>query len=206
MKPCRHSGQPGFFKITVCSSRDAAGDDPPTPDFILWPSDQATFTPAECDPFEDAGGPGDRVSVTIDFEHPLIVPIISSVWPQLHLVAKREGIIEQFRTARVVGLPATIGAPTFTPDAVLHPVGHADAFRYADAVGYADADRYRHADADEYDHVHPHPDQHADDHPDGIDDGDAHARRARRPTPAPRPTPARRRPPGPPTRTPTIAP
>jgi hypothetical protein len=107
-------GQPGYFKITICSNRDADGNGI-NDDFILFPSDQATFTPAQCSPVEDAGGPGDRVSVTIDFEHPLIVPIISSIWPQLHLVAKREGIIEQFRTARVVGLPATISAPTFTP-------------------------------------------------------------------------------------------
>jgi hypothetical protein len=103
---------PAFFNVEVCSSRDADGVG--GPDYILWPSDQGTFTPADCAPNEDAGGPGDRVSVTIDFQHPLIAPLISSVWPQLHLVAKREGIIEQFRTARVVGLPATIGAPTFT--------------------------------------------------------------------------------------------
>ncbi len=113
-------GQPGFFTMTVCSNRDADGNGI-SDDFILFPSDQATFTPASCVPVEDAGGPGDRVSVTIDFEHPLITPLISSIWPQLHLVAKREGIIEQFRTARVIGLPATISAPTFTPTASYTP-------------------------------------------------------------------------------------
>jgi hypothetical protein len=106
------SGTPGFFNITVCSSR--AG-------FSWFPSDQATFTPASCVPLEDAGAPGDRVSVTIDFEHPLITPILSSFWPQLHLVAKREGIIEQFRTARVVGLPATISGPSWTPTDTFTP-------------------------------------------------------------------------------------
>jgi len=105
-------GQPGFFTITVCSSRSG---------YAWFPSDQATFTPAECVPTEDAGAPGDRVSVTIDFEHPLITPILSSFWPQLHLVAKREGIIEQFRTARVVGLPATISGPTWTPTDTFTP-------------------------------------------------------------------------------------
>ncbi len=112
-------GQPGFFTITVCSARDANGDG--TQDFAWFPSDQASFTPADCAPTEDGGGPGDRVSVTIDFEHPLITPILSSVWPQLHLVAKREGIVEQFRTARVVGLPATASGPTWTPTDTFTP-------------------------------------------------------------------------------------
>jgi len=105
-------GDPGFFTITVCSSRTGFG---------WFPSDQATNTPAQCVPVEDAGGPGDRVSVTIDFEHPLITPILSSFWPELHLVAKREGIVEQFRTARVVGLPATISGPTWTPTETFTP-------------------------------------------------------------------------------------
>ncbi len=105
-------GQPGYFKITVCSSRSGFG---------WFASDQSTMTPARCVPTEDPGGPGDRVSVTIDFEHPLITPILSSFWPQLHLVAKREGIVEQFRTARVVGLPATISGPTWTPTNTLTP-------------------------------------------------------------------------------------
>jgi hypothetical protein len=54
------------------------------------------------------------VIVTVDFDHPLIAPILSSTWPKIHLTAKREGIVEQFRVARVVGLPATIALPTFT--------------------------------------------------------------------------------------------
>jgi len=70
---------------------------------------------ADCLPVEDAGGPGDRVSVSVDFDHPLITPILSSWWPTLHLSAKREGIVENFRTARVVGLPATMAGPTWTP-------------------------------------------------------------------------------------------
>ncbi|MEE8567471.1 MAG: TadE/TadG family type IV pilus assembly protein, partial [Anaerolineales bacterium] len=99
-------GQPGYYKVTVCSNKDGV---------VYFPSDSNTSTPADCQPGEDPGGPGDRVSVTVDFDHPLIVPIISSWWPQLHLTAKREGIVEQFRVARVVGLPATIVLPSFTP-------------------------------------------------------------------------------------------
>jgi hypothetical protein len=110
-------GQSGFYKITVCSSRE---DDTHTAMFQYHGSDTSSHSPAWCeeistgDELEDAGGPGNRVSITVDFEHPLIVPILSSWWPHLHLTARREGIVEQFRTARVVGLPATISVPTFT--------------------------------------------------------------------------------------------
>ena len=90
-------GFPQFFKMTICSSRDADGNG--FSDFTLFPPDTPTFVPARCLPNEDAGGPGDRVSVTVDFNHPLIVPILSSYWPKIHLTAKREGIIEQFRVA-----------------------------------------------------------------------------------------------------------
>src|SRR3990172_6315349 len=106
-------GQPQFFKMTICSSRDTDGDG--ASNFQLFPPDTPTFTPARCMLTEDAGGPGNYVSVTVDFNHPLIVPILSTYWPKIHLTAKREGIIEQFRVARVVALPATISVPTFTP-------------------------------------------------------------------------------------------
>ncbi|MCJ7512288.1 MAG: pilus assembly protein [Anaerolineales bacterium] len=98
-------GQPGYFKITVCSTKSG---------LIYHPANTNSSTPADCTPVEDGGGPGDRVIVTADFEHPLISPLISTWWPHLHLSAKREGIVEQFRVARVVGLPATIAVATFT--------------------------------------------------------------------------------------------
>jgi len=109
---------PGYFKITLCSSkRTGAG-----PLFLYHDSNTPIHQPAWCEQLpspgisvDDAGGPGDRVSVTVDFEHPLIVPILSSALQHIHLTSKREGIVEQFRVARVVGLPATISVPTFTP-------------------------------------------------------------------------------------------
>jgi len=103
--PAATVGTPGFFKSTICSNK---------PGLIYFPSDSNTSTPADCQPQEDGGGPGDRVIVTVDFDHPLIAPILSSTWPKIHLSAKREGIVEQFRVARVVGLPATVSIPTFT--------------------------------------------------------------------------------------------
>ena len=118
-------GEPGFFKITVCSNKRKPGTTEPL--FRYDSSDPNTPLAAECVeidtelPLEDPGGPGDRVSVTVDFDHPLISPLISSVWPNLHLTARREGIVERYRTARVVGLPATISGPTATPTLTLTP-------------------------------------------------------------------------------------
>ena len=105
-------GDPGYFKVEVCSSKAGVALLPPDPDIP---------TAATCVPGEDPRGPGDRVVVSIDFDHPLITPMISSLWPNLHLNAKREGIVEQFRTARVIGLPATAAGPSPTPTSTVTP-------------------------------------------------------------------------------------
>ncbi len=98
-------GQPGYLKVTVCSNKSG---------IMYYPADSGTGLAADCQPGEDPGGPGNRVSVTLDFDHPIISPIISSWVPQIRLTARREGFVEKFRVARVVGLPATISVPTFT--------------------------------------------------------------------------------------------
>jgi len=90
---------PGYFKITVCTAAKYQDPDP-----------LSTFDSADCLPADDPGGPGQVVSVTVDFNHPLIVPGLSGFWPELHLNSRREAIVEQFRTARVVALPG--GVPT----------------------------------------------------------------------------------------------
>src|SRR5262245_21338601 len=124
----------GYFRVTVCSTRDFDGDgqpdfqwNPPVPgDFLsafcvqdpdgsagpLPPPTREQFNPAV--DLGDPGGPGDRVDITVDFNHPVVVPIISSIWPKLHLTSRRSGIVEHFRLARVVGLPPTLAAPTVT--------------------------------------------------------------------------------------------
>ncbi len=99
-------GVPGFFKVTVCSNKSGV---------VFNPSDPDNHVPAQCSPQEDPGGPGDRVIVAVDFDHPLLAPILTGWWPMLHLTSTREAIVEQFRTSRVVALPATIALPTFTP-------------------------------------------------------------------------------------------
>lgn len=112
-------GVAGHFNMDVCSNKSLGG----SPIYLYHASVPPSHLDAWCEqlstgsPTEDPGGPGDRVSVTVDFEHPLIVPILSTWLPNVHLTARREGIVEQFRVARVVGLPATISVPTFTATA-----------------------------------------------------------------------------------------
>ena len=103
---------PRFFKITICSSRDA--DEDHVADFGFSPANTNSFTPASCSPRDDGGGPGDRVTVVVDFNHPLILPFISNIWPMADLTARRDGVVERFRTTRVINLPGTISIPTFT--------------------------------------------------------------------------------------------
>jgi len=101
----RISSEPGYFKVNVCSSEK-----------YIPPDSDNPF--GHCDPDEDPGEPGEFVSVTVDFNHPLITPMLAAVWPQLPLSSRREAIVEEFRTSRVVdppeGLPTLI-APTPKP-------------------------------------------------------------------------------------------
>ena len=100
------TGEPGYLTTTICSNKVG---------IIYFQPDAAAGVDADCQPGEDPGGPGNRVSVTLDFDHPVIAPFISTWFPKVRLSARREGFVEQFRVARVVGLPATISVPTFTP-------------------------------------------------------------------------------------------
>ncbi len=99
----------GWFKITVCSSRlpfwlfDPDGSEP------NWP-----WVSYQCNPDDDPGGPGDSVTVSVDYNHRIVSPIISSAWPVLRLKSDRSGVVEQFRRSRVINLPPTVGGPTST--------------------------------------------------------------------------------------------
>jgi hypothetical protein len=118
----------GYYHVTLCSNRDLDGDaisdflrDNNTNPETCW-NDLADVH------IDDAGGPGDRVRVTVTFVHPMLLPLISSVWPQVPLVAWREGIVEQFRVSRISGVGGQIGVapsptphPTDTPTATLTP-------------------------------------------------------------------------------------
>ncbi len=64
---------------------------------------------------DDAGGPGDRVKVHIEHMHPLFLPLLSNIWPSVSLNSERDGIVEKFRTSRVIGVSGPIlSAPTWT--------------------------------------------------------------------------------------------
>ena len=67
---------PGYFNVTICSN----------PGHLEPPN--STFDPHQClddagNPFEYAGDPGEYVMVVIDYNMPVILPIISSWWPQI---------------------------------------------------------------------------------------------------------------------------
>ncbi len=107
---------PGYFHIVVCNRE--------TPNLFNYLPMTATID-CHCDPHDDAGNPElgmVRVFVAITYEHPLITPLISSAWPSLTLHAERSGLLEQFRVARVLGIPPppsgfspTPVTPTITP-------------------------------------------------------------------------------------------
>lgn len=97
-------GQAGYYKITVCSSRSGYVYHPLPDDY--------------CSPQDDPGNPEEgptRVLVAVTYEHPLILPFLRNIVPSVTLHAERTGILEQFRVARVLGLPPLIEVPSPTP-------------------------------------------------------------------------------------------
>ena len=98
---------PGYFHVTICSSNDGRVYNPP-------PQDECTLggVPSE-HPGDPSEGPA-RVLVAVTFQHPIIVPFISNIASVVPLHSERTGILEQFRVARVLGLPPVINVPTVT--------------------------------------------------------------------------------------------
>ncbi len=109
----------GFYHITICSNRGG--------DFVM---DYGNFDIPLCieDPLvlpvlmDDAGGPGDRVKVHVEHRHPLFLPILTNIWPSVTLNAERDGIVEKFRTSRLLGVSGPIlSAPTWTQTPTITP-------------------------------------------------------------------------------------
>jgi hypothetical protein len=76
-------------------------------------------------PWVDAGGPGDRVDITVTYNHPLLTPI--RVTEFITMRARRSGVNESFRASRALNrsLNSTTGvpeAPTATPSPDVPPV------------------------------------------------------------------------------------
>jgi hypothetical protein len=115
--------QNGYLVVTVCSTRDRS-DPANGADYVyefpnmggLNADDYGRcYVEATGADEEDPGGPGDRVIVGVDFNHPYLTPFINTLWPYYHLASTREAIVERFRVARVVDVPPPILQPTFTP-------------------------------------------------------------------------------------------
>ncbi len=65
---------------------------------------------------DDAGGPGDRIRLTVTYNHPLIIPFFQALWPHLKLSTTQDAIVEKFRTSRLSGLSSGISVlATWTP-------------------------------------------------------------------------------------------
>jgi len=100
----------GFLNITICSNRANQY----LVDYNNYPVPLCLDSLGSI-LMDDAGGPGDRVKVRVDHRHPLFLPIISNLWPSLAINAERDGIVEKFRTSRVMGVSGPIlSAPTWT--------------------------------------------------------------------------------------------
>jgi hypothetical protein len=105
----------GYLNVTICSSRDADPKDD-IPDFTFYESSSANYSDCQKNgaSTSDAGAPGDRVIIAVDFNHPYITPIFNQVWPMTHLFSHREGIVEMFRVPRLIALPFNLPTSTLS--------------------------------------------------------------------------------------------
>lgn len=116
--------EPSFFKMTICSTRDRNGDLVPDYDIVLphMGSNYAACLDGSGTDVDDAGGPGDHVYVMVDFNHPFITPLARfaltlarNLPPWVHLASYRDGIVEDFRVARVIAVQPDLNVPTSIP-------------------------------------------------------------------------------------------
>ncbi len=103
-------GNPGYYKISVCSSD-------PRFTYLPLPDDycQGPFGTEQENPGNPEIPGANRVSVYITYEHPLILPFLNQIIPSVRLHAERTGLLENFRVARVLALPPNVNLPTVTP-------------------------------------------------------------------------------------------
>jgi len=105
----------GFYHVTICSNRPNISNNQ---QYVMdWDNFAIPlcFDNDNAQLMDDAGGPGNRVKVRVEHEHPLFLPLINYIWPSLTLSAERDGIVEKFRTSRVIGVSGPIlSAPTWT--------------------------------------------------------------------------------------------
>lgn len=145
-RPLKRSDDPGWFDVMMCSTRgmtnenssrkhpETAGrfltvlgtQDDPLGGFYTIPycmmneiqPPDANATDNSGKRWLDPGGPGDRVTIVVTFNHPLITPL--GFAPYLQLQARRAAVNESFRASRAVGSiqgssPIGQKQPTSTP-------------------------------------------------------------------------------------------
>jgi hypothetical protein len=86
---------------------------PPTATPSTTPTNTPAHTPVPI--HEYPGKPGDRVVVVTEFNHQLITPFLSTLWPQLRLTSMREAIVETFYIPPPIGTPPPYDSPTPKP-------------------------------------------------------------------------------------------
>lgn len=91
-----------YFNVLVCD-----------PENLVVPG--GTFDTHLCPDGEDPGGPGEQVIVVVEFNHPVLLPLLNTVWPQLRLTARREATVETYRIPPAVGTPPVFNSPTPRP-------------------------------------------------------------------------------------------
>jgi hypothetical protein len=110
----------GFISINICSNRSGVGFDP----IARYYNGETTNNDAHflgvCvvgnQYMDDPGGPGDRIRLTVTYNHPLIIPFFQALWPHLKLSTTQDAIVEKFRTSRLSGLASGISElPTWSP-------------------------------------------------------------------------------------------
>ena len=91
-----------YFNVIVCDPED-----------LILPG--STFGTHQCAHGENPGQPGDPVTIVVEFNHPLLTPILSSIWPELRLTATREAKVETYRVVEPGGTIPPFKSPTPRP-------------------------------------------------------------------------------------------
>ncbi len=115
----------GYFQVTICSTRP--WDQNGVTGSFSWSNPTSTSF-ASCNlkiaggptlNYQDAGGPNDRIYISVEFNHPLITPLIAAEEPFVKLTSVREAIVENFRFTKSIGIPPEIGF-TSSPPFIIH--------------------------------------------------------------------------------------
>lgn len=105
---------PSFFQVSICPA-----------DKLIKPDPTEKYSTYRCQPDENPGEPGEHVIVVVEFNHPLLSPFLSTVWPQLRISAMREAIVESYRVNRPYKMPT--GQPAIPATATQTPTTKATA-------------------------------------------------------------------------------